>query len=122
METDWNDDSGDTIFHKIMRKEVPADIIYEDDEIIALNDINPVAPVHFLVIPRKTLPSLREAEQEDTDLLGRMLLKAKEIAKQRGLAETGYRLAINAGPAGGQEVFQLHIHVIGGRTLNWPPG
>lgn len=112
----------ETVFHKIIRKEIPADIVYEDEELLAFRDINPVAPVHILVIPKKSLPSLREATPEDGPLLGKMMLLANSIAHQEGIEKTGYRVVMNAGSQGGQEVYQAHLHLIGGKQLNWPPG
>ena len=114
--------SGDTIFGKILRKEIPADVIYEDDKCIAFRDINAVAPIHVLVIPRKPISRLSEATEEDTQLMGHLIMTAKNVAKQEGLAESGYRIVINDGRDGAQSVYHLHIHIIGGRLLNWPPG
>lgn len=111
----------DTIFGKIIRKEIPADIVYEDDLALAFRDINPQAPVHILVIPKKPIPQLDAAESQDADILGHLLLTAKHIAQQAGLSN-GYRLVINNGPAAGQTVFHLHLHILGGRDLAWPPG
>jgi histidine triad (HIT) family protein len=113
---------GDTIFHKIIRKELPAQIVFEDEQVIAFRDINPAAPVHVLIIPKKTIPSLRDAEEADAELLGRCLLAAKKIASDEGIDESGYRVVINVGHDGSQTVFQLHLHILGGRRLTWPPG
>ncbi|MGK7912048.1 MAG: histidine triad nucleotide-binding protein [Synechococcus sp.] len=112
----------DTIFSKIIRKEIPADIVYEDELVLAFNDISPQAPTHILVIPKKAIPKLSDTSPEDAALLGHMLLKAKEIAAQVGLAENGFRLVVNNGEAAGQTVFHLHMHILGGRPLAWPPG
>ncbi len=112
----------DTIFGKIIRKEIPADIVYEDELVLAFNDITPQAPTHILVIPKKAIPKLSEASADDAALLGHMLVKAKEIAEQVGLAEDGFRLVLNNGKAAGQTVFHLHVHILGGRPLAWPPG
>jgi histidine triad (HIT) family protein len=112
----------DTIFHKIIRREIPAEIVREDDELIAIRDINPVAPVHVLVIPKKTIPGISSAAQGDAELLGKLLLTAKELATQLGVADTGYRLVVNNGWHAQQTVNQLHIHLIGGRQFSWPPG
>lgn len=112
----------DTIFHKIIRREIPADIVFEDDLVLAFRDITPVSPTHILVIPKKTLPSLREAEPGDEQLLGHMLAVCAEIARKEGVQEDGYRVVINAGKRAGQAVFQLHMHVLGGRDFAWPPG
>ena len=112
----------DTIFGKIIRKEIPADIVYEDDLVLAFNDISPQAPTHILLIPKKAIPKLSEASADDATLLGHMLLKAKDIAANAGLAEDGFRLVINNGESAGQTVFHLHMHILGGRALAWPPG
>lgn len=111
----------DTIFSKIIRREIPADIVYEDDRCLAFNDINPQAPVHILVIPKQPIPSLADATAEDRDLLGHLLLSAKQVAEQVGLSD-GYRVAINTGNDGGQTVYHLHLHLLGGRGMTWPPG
>ena len=113
--------SEDTIFGKIIRREIPADIVYEDDLCLAFRDITPQAPTHILVIPKKPIPKLAEAVEEDKALLGHMLLKVSEIAKQESL-DNGYRVVINTGEEGGQTVFHLHMHLLGGRALGWPPG
>lgn len=113
--------SGDTIFGKIIRREIPANIVYEDDLCLAFRDVAPQAPVHILVIPKKPLPNLISAGPEDQALLGHLLLIAKQVAAQEGL-ENGYRLVINTGEEGGQTVFHLHVHLLGGRALAWPPG
>ncbi len=112
----------DTIFGKIIRKEIPADIVYEDELVLAFNDISPQAPTHILIIPKKSIPKLSGATAQDSALLGHMLLKAKEIAASAGLAEDGFRLVINNGAGVGQTVFHLHIHILGGRPFAWPPG
>ncbi|MBO9998780.1 MAG: histidine triad nucleotide-binding protein [Cyanobacteria bacterium SID2] len=111
----------DTIFGKILRKEIPADIVHEDDLCLAFRDIEPQAPTHVLVIPKKPIPSLATAEAVDRDLLGHLLLVAKQIAEGEGLAR-GYRVVMNTGSEGGQTVDHLHVHLIGGRPMNWPPG
>ena len=113
--------SEDTIFSKIIRKEIPADIVYEDDLCLAFRDINPQAPTHILVIPKKTIPRLADATAEDKELLGHMLLTVKSIAEQEEL-KNGYRVVINTDQDGGQTVFHLHMHLMGGRSLAWPPG
>jgi histidine triad (HIT) family protein len=110
-----------TIFKRILDREIPADLIYEDDEVVAFNDVNPQAPVHVLVIPRKEIPSLAHAEDGDSELLGRMLLVVRDLAKTLGL-DDGYRTVINTGRDGGQTVAHLHMHLLGQRSLNWPPG
>ncbi len=112
----------ETIFHKIIRKEIPAEILYEDEQAIAIRDINPVGKTHILVIPRKTLPSLREATDADSFLLGHLLVVASKLARAEGISEDGYRVVINSGRAAQQTVPQLHVHLIGGRDFSWPPG
>ncbi len=111
----------DTIFSKIIRREIPADIVYEDDMALAFKDINPQAPIHILVIPKKPIPKLADAVPEDYTLMGHLLLTAKRIAEEQGL-ENGYRVVINNGLEAGQTVFHLHLHVLGGRQMQWPPG
>ncbi|KAJ8006047.1 hypothetical protein DPEC_G00124210 [Dallia pectoralis] len=113
--------SAPTIFSKVIDKSIPADIIYEDDKCLAFRDISPQAPVHFLVIPRVAIPRLSEAEDDHSELLGHLLVVAKNVAKKEGL-HNGYRVVINDGKHGAQSVYHLHIHVLGGRQLNWPPG
>lgn len=114
--------SGDTLFSKIIRREIPANIVYEDDLCLAFTDINPQAPTHILLIPKKPIPMLAEATSEDKELLGHLLLIVKQIAQQAGLHDNGYRVVINTGNDGGQTVFHLHLHILGGRQLQWPPG
>lgn len=114
-------ESTDTIFGKIARKEIPADIVYEDNLAIAFRDINPQAPVHILVIPKEPIAQLADAESKDHALMGHLLLTAKRVAAQVGLTN-GYRVVINTGPDGGQTVYHLHLHILGGRPLEWPPG
>jgi histidine triad (HIT) family protein len=114
--------SGDTIFGKIIRREIPANIVYEDDLCLAFTDVNPQAPTHILIIPKKPIPKLSDAAPEDKELLGHLLLTVKQVAEQAGLAENGYRVVINTGTDGGQTVFHLHLHLLGGRGLAWPPG
>ena len=111
----------ETIFSKIIRREVPADIVYEDDLALAFRDINAQAPTHILVIPKKPIPRLSDASWEDQDLLGHLLLTVQKVADQVGL-NNGYRVVINNGDDGGQTVDHLHLHILGGRRLQWPPG
>ncbi|XP_038058434.1 histidine triad nucleotide-binding protein 1-like [Patiria miniata] len=111
---------GDTIFGKIIRKEIPSDILYEDEQCIAMRDIAPVAKTHFLVLPKKPISQLSTAEAADKELLGHLLLVANTVAKQEGLTE-GFRVVINDGKHGAQSVYHLHLHVIGGQQLGWPP-
>ncbi|TRY95851.1 hypothetical protein DNTS_021387 [Danionella cerebrum] len=110
-----------TIFSKILDKSIPAAIIYEDEKCLAFRDVNPQAPVHFLVIPRIPIPRISEAHDDDAPLLGHLLVVAKNVAMKEGLVE-GYRVVINDGKNGAQSVYHLHIHVLGGRQMNWPPG
>ncbi|XP_038646686.1 uncharacterized HIT-like protein Synpcc7942_1390 isoform X1 [Scyliorhinus canicula] len=110
-----------TLFSKIIDKSLPADIIYEDDQCLSFRDVNPQGPVHFLVIPKMAIPRISAATDDDKELLGHLLIVAKNIAKKEGLAD-GYRLVINDGKNGAQSVYHLHIHVIGGRQMSWPPG
>ena len=111
-----------TLFEKIAAHQIPAKIIQEDDDLIVFHDINPQAPVHVLVVPKKVIPRLNEAKEEDGKLLGQLLLKAGEIAASLGIAESGFRVVINSGRDGGESVPHLHIHLLGGRRLAWPPG
>jgi histidine triad (HIT) family protein len=111
----------DTIFSKIIRREIPADIVYEDDLCLAFRDIAPQAPVHILVIPKTPIPKLSDATSEDHALMGHLLLKVKQVAEEAGL-ENGYRVVINTGVDGGQTVDHLHLHILGGRYMEWPPG
>ena len=110
------------LFEKIIARQIPADIVYEDDQVLAFRDIKPHAPVHVLVIPKRAIARIAEAKAEDEQLLGHLLLKAAQIADQLGLKTTGYRLVINNGPHAGESVPHLHCHILGGRTLAWPPG
>jgi histidine triad (HIT) family protein len=114
--------TGMTIFKKIVDGEIPADIVYEDADCVAFRDVNPQAPVHILVIPRKEIPNLEGAGPEDQELLGHLLLKLADIARDQGLAADGYRVVANTGRNGGQSVDHLHFHLLGGRALGWPPG
>ncbi|NES01659.1 MAG: histidine triad nucleotide-binding protein [Okeania sp. SIO2F4] len=111
----------ETIFSKIIQREIPADIVYEDDMALAFRDINPQAPIHILVIPKKPIPKLADAVPEDHALMGHLLLTAKRIAEEQGL-QNGYRVVINNGAEAGQTVFHLHLHILGGRQMQWPPG
>jgi histidine triad (HIT) family protein len=114
-------ETSDTIFGKIIRREIPADIVYEDELCLAFRDVNPQAPVHVLVIPKKAIAKLSDAEPQDHALMGHLLLTVKRIADQLGLIK-GYRTVINTGEDGGQTVYHLHLHILGGRSLGWPPG
>jgi histidine triad (HIT) family protein len=110
------------VFEKIIAREIPADIVYEDDLVVAFRDNNAQAPAHFLVVPRKNIPRISEARGEDFRVLGHLLLKAAEVADKMGLKKNGYRLVINNGPDGGESVPHLHCHILGGRKMAWPPG
>ncbi len=111
-----------TLFEKIAAREIPAQIVYEDELVLALKDVNPHAPVHVLIVPKKVIPRIAEAQPDDHQVLGHLLLKAAEVAAQLGLKDTGYRLVINNGPHAGESVPHLHCHILGGRPLAWPPG
>jgi histidine triad (HIT) family protein len=111
----------ETIFSKIIRKEIPADIVYEDDLALAFRDVQPQAPVHILIIPKKPIESIDRATDSDAALLGHLLLIVKRVAAQEGL-DKGYRVVINTGEDGGQTVFHLHLHLLGKRSMTWPPG
>ena len=111
-----------TIFAKIIAGEIPSEKLYEDDHVVAFRDIQPQAPVHVLVVPRKPLVSVADAGEEDAELLGRLLLAAAKVARSLGLEDDGYRLVTNIGEGGGQSVFHLHVHLLGGRRMGWPPG
>ncbi|MEQ8330547.1 MAG: HIT domain-containing protein [Longimicrobiales bacterium] len=112
----------DCLFCRIAAGEIPAAIAHADDQVMAFQDINPQAPVHVLVIPRQHITSLDHAEDGQGALLGRLLLAARDVARKEGLAENGYRTVINTGDDGGQSVHHVHVHVLGGRALDWPPG
>jgi histidine triad (HIT) family protein len=112
----------DCLFCRIIAGEIPADIIHTDNAAVAIRDINPQAPTHILVIPREHIESLNEASQRDEPTLGYLLRVAARLANQEGLSESGYRTVINTGAGAGQSVFHLHLHVLGGRQMNWPPG
>ena len=110
-----------TLFQKIADREIPADMVYEDDQIVAFRDIDPKAPVHVLVVPRKPIPTLDDLAPEDAELVGRLFLVAKQVAASEGLAG-GWRAVFNCGPDAQQAVFHIHLHVMGGRKMSWPPG
>jgi histidine triad (HIT) family protein len=110
------------IFCKIVARTIPAALVYEDDFVVAFDDTNPQAPTHTLVIPRKHVASIAELQDSDVGLLGRLLLAGNKIAKLKGIADAGYRIVVNTGAHGGQSVSHLHLHVLGGRHLAWPPG
>lgn len=114
--------SSDTVFGAIVRGEIPADIVYQDEQCIAFRDLNPQAPTHVLVIPRVGISGLQEAERADPALLGHLMQVAQIVARQEGLEADGWRVVVNVGEAAGQSVAHLHLHVLGGRQLSWPPG
>ncbi len=111
-----------TLFERIATGEIPANIVRQDDDILAIHDINPQAPVHILIIPRRVIPRLDLAEKTDAAILGKLLLTAREIAAEKELDKTGYRIVINNGPDAGESVPHLHVHLLGGRPMDWPPG
>ena len=111
-----------TLFEKIVSREIPAHILYEDDLVIAFRDIKPAAPVHALIVPKKPIPRIAEATSDDHAVLGHLLLKGAELANKLGLGKSGFRLVINNGPDAGESVPHLHLHILGGRHMAWPPG
>jgi histidine triad (HIT) family protein len=113
---------GDTLFGKIIRREIPADIVYETDDVLAFRDINPQAPVHVLFVPKRPIATLNDAGATDEALLGKLLLAAADYAKREGFADHGYRTVVNCNADGGQTVFHLHLHLLAGRRMTWPPG
>ena len=112
----------DCIFCKIADGEIETDFVYEDDQVVAFRDLNPQAPTHVLVIPRAHIATTNDLTAENADIVGRMTLAAKQIAEQDGIAERGYRTVLNCNPEAGQSVFHIHLHVLGGRPMGWPPG
>lgn len=112
----------DCLFCKIVSGQIPATLIYQDDRVVAFKDINPQAPMHLLVIPRRHIATLNDLDAADDSLLGRMHRVAAELARVRGIAEDGYRVVVNCNAGAGQSVFHLHLHVLGGRSMTWPPG
>jgi len=111
-----------TIFEKIAAREIPAKIVYEDEDVIAFHDVDPKAPVHVLIVPKRVIPRLAEATEADQDLLGKLLLTTRIVAEKLDLLISGYRVVINSGPDAGESVPHLHVHVLGKRPLSWPPG
>lgn len=112
----------ETIFGKIIAREIPAKIVYEDDDVLAFHDVTPQAPTHVLVIPKKPIANLLDTGPDDTVLLGKLMQASVHVAKTLGLADDGFRVVVNCGPHGGQSVDHLHLHVLGGRHMKWPPG
>ena len=112
----------DELFLKIINREIPAEIVYETDEVLAFRDINPQAPVHILIIPKERIATIDDLEPKHAELVGNLILTATEIACEQGLSEDGYRLVLNCKQAGGQMVYHIHLHLLGGRQMRWPPG
>jgi histidine triad (HIT) family protein len=112
----------DCIFCKISQKELPATIVYEDDKVLAFDDLHPRAPIHKLIIPRQHIATLNDLKPEHAELVGQLYLVAQKLAKQAGIAEEGYRVVMNCNAGAGQAVFHIHLHLLGGRALSWPPG
>lgn len=112
----------ETIFSKIIRREIPADIVYETDRVLAFRDINPQAPIHILIVPKQPIATLNDLRDEDAELIGQLYLAARQIALDEGFAEAGYRTLINCNRDGGQDVFHIHLHLLAGRRMGWPPG
>lgn len=113
---------GDTIFSKIILKEIPAEIVYEDDNVLAFKDIAPQAPIHILVIPKKEIPTVNDITEDDIPIVGKLVFVAKQLAKKFNIDANGYRLVINCNQDAGQAVYHLHLHLLGGRKFVWPPG
>lgn len=112
----------DDLFLKIINREIPADIIYETDEVLAFRDINPQAPLHALIIPKQHIATINDLESEHSEIIGKLFLAAKEIAESEGVADNGYRVVMNCNQDGGQAVYHIHLHILGGRQMGWPPG
>ncbi|MHB1229849.1 MAG: histidine triad nucleotide-binding protein [Halothiobacillus sp.] len=112
----------ETIFSRIIRREIPATIVFENERILGFRDINPQAPVHILIIPKKAIPTLSDIAPEDAPLIGELFAVAVQLAAEEGIAEAGYRTVFNCNAAGGQEIYHLHLHLLGGRQMHWPPG
>jgi histidine triad (HIT) family protein len=112
----------DELFLKIINREIPAEIVYETDEVLAFRDVNPQAPVHILIIPKELIPTINDLEAGHAELAGKLILTAAKIAGELGLAEEGYRLVMNCNQAGGQAVYHIHLHLLAGRQMTWPPG
>lgn len=110
------------LFLKIIEREIPADIVYENEQVLAFRDIDPQAPTHVLIIPKKRIPTINDLASEDAALIGDLVLAARDIARQEGLSEDGYRLVFNCNRDGGQSVYHIHLHLLGGRRMTWPPG
>jgi histidine triad (HIT) family protein len=112
----------DDLFLKIVSREIPADIIFENDDVLAFRDLNPQAPLHVLIIPKTRIPTINDMQPQDAEIFGKLFLAAREIAAEHGVAEDGYRVVMNCNAHGGQSVFHVHLHLLGGRVFKWPPG
>ena len=112
----------DDLFLKIINRDIPADIVYETQDILAFRDINPQAPTHILIIPKEPIPTMNDIQDDHAELIGRMFLVAAELAKREGFSDDGYRVVMNCNRAGGQAVYHIHLHLLGGRQMGWPPG
>ena len=112
----------DDLFLKIISREIPADIVFENDDVLAFRDVNPQAPLHVLIIPKKRIPTINDMQPHHTEIFGKLFLAAREIAAGEGVADDGYRVVMNCNSAAGQSVFHVHLHLLGGRNFNWPPG
>jgi histidine triad (HIT) family protein len=112
----------DDLFLKIVSRDIPADIVYENDDVLAFRDLNPQAPLHVLIIPKTRIPTINDMQPDDTEVFGKLFLAAKEIAAEEGVAEAGYRVVMNCNSGAGQTVFHVHLHLLGGRGFDWPPG
>lgn len=112
----------ETIFSKIVAREIPADIVYEDEDVLAFKDVNPQAPVHVLIIPKREIATVNDLTPDDAELVGKLVLAARQVAQALGVAEDGYRVVVNCNAAAGQSVYYLHLHLLGGRPMSWPPG
>ncbi len=114
--------NSDCLFCRIASGEIPADIVRSDDDVVSFRDISPQAPTHILIIPRKHISSVTDLSEEDSEVMGRLFLMARDLAEEEGLTEGGYRMVVNAGADAGQTVFHIHLHLLGGRRMGWPPG
>lgn len=112
----------DELFLKIIQREIPADIVYETDDVLAFRDINPQAPTHILIIPKSLIPTINDIQSDQAELIGKLVLAAQHLAEEEGIAQEGYRIVMNCNQAGGQAVYHIHLHLLGGRQMEWPPG
>ena len=122
MEINQEINMSDDLFIKIINREIPADIIYETDDILAFRDINPQAPVHVLIIPKEQIRTINDLRSKHGEIVGKLFLVAAELAEREGIADEGYRVVMNCNEAGGQAVYHIHLHLLGGRQMGWPPG